>query len=183
MSTVGNRTSQRWRQFEKLPDYQLPVSSAPDGDGSAQALDAWYANYPDQSLGPALAAGSLEVVFGTDDRVQVPDTTQPPFLWVAYLEIQAADGTSWRGTGWLASPSLVITAGHCVYLWDAAGWAAAITVTLGFGTDNDGNEVAPLGSQTSESFRSTQAWTTSQAEEWDYGAIVLPVGHQGSGRQ
>lgn len=116
----------------------------------------------------------MELIFGDDDRTQVTDTTTPPYCWIAFLEIDASDGTVWRGTGWLASPGAVITAGHCVYLSEHGGWASSIKVTPGFGTDEAGQPVTAVGSQVSQEFRSTQAWVTTQNEDWDYGAVLLP---------
>jgi glutamyl endopeptidase len=174
VTTTANRASRSWRAAERVAGYRLPRAARSDEAASAQPLDAWFASFPDAALMSGWSTGSMEVIFGNDDRAQVTDTTTPPFCWIAFLEIDAADGTVWRGTGWLASPGLIVTAGHCVYLSGHDGWASSIKVTPGYGTDEEGQPVTPAGSQVSQEFRTTQAWLATQDEDWDYGAILLP---------
>ena len=64
-----------------------------------------------------------EIVLGSDDRQMIADTSASPFAWICGLSMTDSTGTQWLGTGWLAAPGLVITAGHCVYLTNQGGWA------------------------------------------------------------
>src|SRR5207237_139595 len=113
--------------------------------------------------------GEPEVIIGTDDRVQITSTTAFPWRAVCSLRIRAADGTSWLGTGWLASQRVVVTAGHCVYMRKHGGWAKSITVIPG----RNGAE-APFGQAVATQFGSVVGWTRDDVREYDYGVILLP---------
>jgi glutamyl endopeptidase len=137
-------------------------------------LDAWYATYPDPDVEGIFQVGVTELVFGLDERMRVSDTTIEPFKWVTMLEITAADGSQWRGTGWLASRSMVVTAGHCVYMANRGGWASSIRVRFGAMGDDAGNLVAEAAAPvTATEFRSVAGWARNQDPEADYGAILL----------
>ena len=92
-----------------------------------------------------------------------------PWRAICALLITAADNRRFIGTGWLVSPRTVITAGHCVYMHDAGGWAKSVKVIPGC---NDGSE--PYGNYTGTTMRSVTGWTSSKNRDHDYGAIILP---------
>ena len=74
---------------------------------------------------------ALETVIDTDDRRRILETDLFPWRTICALHITSALG-GFVGTGWLAGPRTVITAGHCVYhLADMGGWANEIEVTPG----------------------------------------------------
>lgn len=138
-------------------------------------LDAWHAEYSDAGqralmLAQVEAAESvLEVVIGTDDRVQVTNVTAFPWRVICSLRIAAGDGSSWIGTAWLVGPRTLITAGHCVYIHDRGGWASSIEVIPGRNAAD-----RPFGSCVTSSFRSVVGWTQRRLRTHDYGAIILP---------
>jgi glutamyl endopeptidase len=148
--------------------------------GERPAVDAWFAAFGSPALGALLSATdsllrrdaataeAWEVVIGTDDRVRI---NPQPYPWrsICSLLITAADGSSWVGTGWLAGPRTVITAGHCVYIHQRGGWVRQIEVIPG----RDGSN-RPFGTQVSRAFRSVRGWTERRLRETDYGAIILP---------
>jgi len=112
---------------------------------------------------------ALESVIGTDDRVEVPDPQNAPWRMVCALNIVAQNGGTLPGTGWLAGPRTVITAGHCVF--DPAtllGFALSIDVTPG----RNGASM-PFGQVTATRFRTLQPWFDSQDPDFDIGAISL----------
>jgi V8-like Glu-specific endopeptidase len=119
---------------------------------------------------PAVA----ESVIGQDDRVQITATTQYPWRAIASLVITARDNSVWIGTGWFISPRTLITAGHCVYIHgnnpNRNGWVKQIQVMAG----RDGGNL-PYGSVTSDEFNSVEGWVNDGDENFDYGAITLPV--------
>ena len=88
----------------------------------SQLLDAYYAEFGDSTLAalmnsrPELKESLSEVVIGRDDRIRVGATNKNPWRWICSLRITAKDGSRWIGTGWLAGPRTVITAGHVVYM-------------------------------------------------------------------
>lgn len=137
--------------------------------------DAWHATYSTALAinqlrqRTPMAESAMEVVLADDDREQITDTTAFPWRCICHLVITAPDNSRWVGTGWLASPRLVITAGHCVFLYGAGGWARQIEVYPG----RNGTST-PFGSLVSSDLRSVSRWTEEQDAEYDYGAIRLP---------
>ena len=73
--------------------------------------------------------------------------------------------------GVLIGPRTVATAGHCVYLKSAGGWAESIEVIPGCN-----GTTRPFGTATSTNFRSVSGWVTGSVPSSDYGCIVLPNG-------
>jgi len=162
------------------PERSVAASDGGRRAGESPALDVWYAAFGKPTTGALLSAtASLlqavparseawEVVIGSDDRVRV-NPQQSPWRSICSLLITAADGSNWLGTGWLAGPRTVITAGHCVYIHQRGGWARQIEVIPG----RDGFN-RPFGAQVSRAFRSVRGWTERRRRETDYGAIILP---------
>jgi len=122
-----------------------------------------------------------EVVVGEDDRTRRTDTDQYPWRCVcSLLMTDGRTGKRYVGTGWLVSPRVVLTAGHCVYLYDndsfpndTGAWATSIEVTPG----RNGNE-RPFGSVESNVLRSSQGWVHDRDTRVDFGAIILPETHR-----
>jgi V8-like Glu-specific endopeptidase len=156
-------------------------------------LPAWVASYTNHGTMALLrrtgTQPSAESIPQTgDDRQRVSDTedvTAFPWKCLCRLDIYSQNGNAYLGTGWLAGPRTVITAGHCVYLHDDGGWAARIRVTPDY---NEGD--APFGSFDSSDLQSTDTWVNGnpddpQTQFNDYGAILLPqplsVGYFGYG--
>lgn len=114
------------------------------------------------------------VLGGTDERVQVGDTTIRPWCMNASLRITAADNSLWVGTGWFIGPHTLVTAGHCVFIHAPGtlrhGWVRSIQVMPG-----RNGAVLPFGSITSTEFRAVGGWTSSPDPEFDYGAIIIPT--------
>jgi V8-like Glu-specific endopeptidase len=164
---------------ENVPGYVRPA--APEATAAAVALDAEDevpANLPDIGLAsfpPLPGLIQIEAIIGTDDRVQITDTTVYPNRAIASLLITAADGSQWVGTGWFISPRTLITAGHCVYIKNSGvagrdGWARSITVMPG----RNGNS-KPFGQVVSKTFKTVSGWKNSGDEKQDYAAIIIPT--------
>ncbi|AQV03090.1 serine protease [Desulfococcus multivorans] len=115
----------------------------------------------------------LEMIIGADDRIQVNNTQVYPWRCICSLLITAQTGGMYLGTGWLVSPRLLLTAGHCVYMADEGGWAAQIEVIPG-----RNGTTYPYGSVISRDFRSVMGWTVDNDRDYDYGAILLPEDHR-----
>ena len=74
---------------------------------------------------------ALETIIGpVDSRVRILDTDLDPWRMICNLEIVSPLGR-FVGTGWLAGPRTVITAGHCVSARMMRGNASSIRVTPG----------------------------------------------------
>ncbi len=128
----------------------------------------------DKPLVPATGGGlRLETIIGLDERTRILDTQDAPWRMICGLAIQGPWG-DFVGTGWLAGPRTIITAGHCVY--DAkqmGGWAKKIVISPG---RND-NEL-PYQSIESDKFSTTDVWLSKQDPDFDMAAIHLsaPIG-------
>jgi glutamyl endopeptidase len=126
---------------------------------------------PGATVGATVAP---EIVIGTDDRIQITNTSAYPWRVHASLRITASDNSLWIGTGWFIGPRTLATAGHVVFINAPGtarhGWVRSIQVMSG----RNGSSL-PYGSVTSTSFRSVNGWTQSGSENYDYGAIIIPT--------
>jgi glutamyl endopeptidase len=161
---------------------ELPFAGWPAVEEAAAVgpiLPAWVASYTDPITLARLRSGVAqpEAIPSTgDDRQRVSDTedtTAFPWRCLCRLDIASKNGHGYLGTGWLAGPKTVITAGHCVYMHDDGGWASQIVVTPAY---NEGD--APYGSFTSSDLHSTDRWVHGNPNDpatfpLDYGAIFL----------
>ncbi len=139
------------------------------GLGRRFGIEAGDAEAGDEAAALAAALDQMEVIIGTDDRAQVMDTKFLPWRRICHLRIQAANGSSFLGTGFLVAPRTVITAGHCVFMRSQGGWARRVTVTPAR------NGVAvPFNKCDAVNFRSVRGWVNGHKREYDYGAIILP---------
>lgn len=157
------------------PSATLLTAPQPTAAVEAYLLDAWYATFGHPGLTarlqrPGLAEMLFSVPEPNDLRVAITDTTVYPWRCVCGLIITAADGSQWLGTGWLAGPCLVVTAGHCVYMPFRGGWVVEVEVIPGW----NGN-ARPFESALAQSFRSVRGWVHKLSLAHNYGAIVLPV--------
>jgi V8-like Glu-specific endopeptidase len=158
-------------------DFKLPADMAFTSPSEAAAAvladDTRLPDIAEASFG-APAVAIAETVQGADDRVQVTNTAVAPWRMHASLQITAADGSLWIGTGWFISPRVLVTAGHVVYIQHSGvpgrdGWVREITVIPG----RNGSTM-PFGSSKSVRFYTVHGWSDGGSEEYDYGAIVLP---------
>lgn len=158
-----------------IADGGARAESARAGESEEMLLDAYWASYGDPSTRVALRSAAVresmaEVVIEQDDRVEITNTAAYPWRAIASLRITAPDGSGFIGTGWMVSPRLMLTAGHCIFMHDEGGWATQIEVIPGRrGTEQ------PFGSCIATDFRSVTGWTQSRDSQFDYGAILLPA--------
>ena len=111
-----------------------------------------------------------EVVVGGDDRVRIRDTAPFPWRAICALRIYSTSGDQYVGTGWLAGPRTLITAGHCVYLEAMGGWAERVEISPA----RNGRD-RPFSTISSSDFQSVRGWTIDGKREHDYAAIILPA--------
>lgn len=111
-----------------------------------------------------------ETIFGRDERTRITGTTAVPWRWECQLIITMPDGKQYIGTGWLAGPRLVMTAGHCVHDGGSGKqWASKIEVIPAMNGSR-----RPYGTYVSRSFISVNGWTRNRNFDYDYGCILLP---------
>lgn len=115
----------------------------------------------------AKPVSAAESIIGDDERTRIVDTSVAPWRMICQLAIEGPNASS-VGTGWLAGPRTIITAGHCVNADDIGGWAKRITVTPGM---QDGT--APFGSFVTTRFESIAPWINDRNPDFDMGVIHI----------
>lgn len=117
---------------------------------------------------PTFPPPAPETVFGTDERLQVVNTTAYPFSTIAFLGIDFPGGVSGTCSGTLIGPDLLITAAHCLYD-SSLGYAASVWVAPGLS-----GVTAPFGSQYAVNWGVPNGWVSSGTPDYDWGLVKLP---------
>lgn len=152
----------------------VPARDGPDhGAGSSGTVG--QPRWPEiaSRISRRSGARALAIIGGRDDRRIELRSKYLPWRLICSLEISTANGR-FRGTGWLAGPQLVMTAGHCVYRPEEfGGWATAITVSPGRNWQEQ-----PFGRFESTRFSCAADWIRTGRRETDLGCIHLaePIG-------
>lgn len=107
-------------------------------------------------------------IIGRDDRLPVPDVRQSPWRWVCQLWMEDAFGTKRTGTGWLAGPSTVFTAGHNLRYTVQGHEAKRVWVMPG----RDGDTA--LYTLEASDFAVHPDWQQSERADVDVGVLWLP---------
>jgi len=118
-----------------------------------------------------------QAALGTSGLQQITDTTGVPWRSICQLIIKRQNGVTAYGTGWIAGPNLLVTAGHCVLDHDNGGWASAISVVPG----SNGAFPPPFKTWEASNVDAHPAWVNGADTHFDYGFIILAdgtVGHQ-----
>lgn len=122
------------------------------------------------------AMGALESIIGADDRQRILETDLAPWRMICALKMFGSSGGGAIGTGWLAGPRTVVTAGHCVHHQGFfGGWASVVEVSAG----RNGAEF-PFKTVKATRFSSVDLWVQSADPDFDIGCIHLeePLGEQ-----
>ena len=136
--------------------------AAGNGNGGLEAVgfdEAAVAEYIHQ----------LEVVIGTDDRVQITNTRVVPWRRIVHLMITAGNGRKFLGSGALVGPRTIITAAHCVYMHSQGGFVREIQCSPGRNGDQK-----PYGTTNGSRVWTVRGWTVHRNPDCDYAAIILP---------
>lgn len=147
------------------------LSPLPDAGQSAQ-MSLRRIILP-EGTGEMTERAVAEAIIAADDRVEVTNTANHPFSWLCRLEITAATGSKWLGTGWFIAPGVIVTAGHCVYIHNHGGWVSSIAVHVG----QTGGSV--IRSERSNRFATTRGWAEGRDPVHDYGVLFVTPGDQG----
>lgn len=144
--------------------------------GASRAGRAFLVIGKGDSISARFGGGVLESVIGVDMRERILETDLDPWRMVCALRMSSASGGSAIGTGWLAGPRTIVTAGHCVHHQGFFnGWAQTIEVSAG----RNGSEF-PFKTITSTRFSSVDLWVNTADPDFDIGCIHLdePLGEQ-----
>lgn len=149
-------------------DLDVPLSA-----GSEGTLAPLLAPEP-PSRAPAGRARMFSILGPRDRRRVELTTTAAPWRMVCALRIETGAGV-FNGTGWLAGPSTVITAGHCLHNPAFGGWAGRVTVIPGQSWNK-----RPFGAAVSTRFDCAPPWLADRDRAHDIGCIHLdePVGER-----
>lgn len=141
------------------------------------------ANYSDYIRSAAEAVyGGPESVCGQDERT-IQNPLAPYYEAIAFLAIDAADGTQWRGTGFFinyGNQAAVLTAGHCVYMKNNGGFAKNIGIVLGKDGNSQPKGVINVGTS---GLRAPDQWKNSTDQNYDWGLIIVGGQRWGLGVQ
>jgi V8-like Glu-specific endopeptidase len=174
----------------KLPDHfpirNIPVSPEPD----KPAPPAYPGKESRSDVHPdRISLPRAESVVGTDDRTRVTDTTSYPWNTVGYIGNTYASGRSYRGTGAIVGPYMVLTAGHMVYDWDTeGGYVSALYFSPGQRQMSAGGEVTrPYGEITASRWETNSNYidvlktNPSVQFDYDYAAVFFDTSFTGVG--
>jgi glutamyl endopeptidase len=109
--------------------------------------------------------GTMSII-GPDNRTRVNPTTSFPARATVLITRTVNGVEQQHCTGWMFGPSLVLTAGHCVF--NGTSYYTGLRFYPGY----NGN-TAPYGSCTATQLRSNPGWTQNGSPDYDYGGANL----------
>lgn len=120
-----------------------------------------------------LSRHDIEDIIVNDERVPVASLRPRPWPAICKLDI-VSRSRYLSGTGWLAGPQTVITAGHCIRGIQLGGTAISIQVSAGRSGSSSRFET------TATRFTALPQWLDNQDSDFDFGAVFLdePLGNQ-----
>lgn len=140
----------------------LPVSTLPVGAPLATTGDSPAGGgLPPGDPVPAGVRTGVGVVLPNDNRVKVPDTTQPPFKWVGQLHSTWPNGVETVGTAVLIDGTHLLTCAHNVQDRANGFGARQVVFTPGGTRDAAGRPTAPFGTAGVRSWRVPQQYMTA----------------------
>ncbi len=135
---------------------------------SIQSIEGTEPMMIDGFVGLAPNDDQGESVIGDDDRTLITSVTTFPWRSVVKLYVEAADGSNWICSGEMIDAFHVMTAGHCAYLHDNGGWAAAIRVVPGMD-----QSYWPYSYAWSNLTRTYTGWTVDENRDHDWAVLRL----------
>jgi len=123
-----------------------------------------------------------DIIIGPDERYPIGDTNiYYPYSAVVYVGFNWPDSATLWCTGWMVSPSTVVTAAHCIYdpAHTEGPWIENVIVIPGYNINS--SMPIPFGSCNGYEYYVLSPWFyDNQPMEFDYGFIHLncTIGHQ-----
>jgi V8-like Glu-specific endopeptidase len=121
----------------------------------------------------------MEAAADPSQRRRVTDLSQPPWRKICDLLIVAADGSRHSGTGWFISPRTLVTAGHCVFVFNPGNPAHGLVRSILVMPARNGETSAAQSlfgwaEAPRSNLRVHPRWASNRDLSFDYGAIILP---------
>lgn len=158
---------------------EQPGAIKPSSDGTGNLNDLSGA-LPDTTVPPAILNATPDIApyavpespdgvspfspIGTDDRVQVADVTQSPYIQTPFLGYERG-GSHFLCTGFLIGPYAIATAAHCLH---QDGEYSSNLVAY-FGLDGTSAQAGCVA----DHFYVPSIWTSSMNHEYDWGVVQL----------
>lgn len=120
-------------------------------------------------LAPGGSHGTRSIIGRHDGRRIVENVRSAPWKMICSLLLEAPDGRTTVGTGWLAGPRTVVTAGHCVNRPDIGGWVRRILVMPARSSSETPARVVATR------FQCLKAWAVDRSKDFDVGVVHLPM--------
>jgi V8-like Glu-specific endopeptidase len=118
-----------------------------------------------------LATGLPDTAFPPDSRERIGNPRSYPYSAICALQIFNPKDELYYGTGFLAGPRLVLTAGHNVF-YHGEGFMKAIHVYPGLNGDR---RSPPFRGAVATRMLTVEAWVNGGDTQFDFGAIILPT--------
>lgn len=151
-------------------DIQFPVT---DESTLRDIGELSFGPPPEREAGAESAANSAQ-------RRRVPDERVMPWSAICDLVITARDNTPHSGTGWFVSPTMLVTAGHNVFVHAPGtavhGFVKEIRVMPGRrGETSAAQSIFGWAVAPENSFEAHERWKLDGLRDFDYGVISLPA--------
>ena len=110
-------------------------------------------------------------IIGDNDMQLIEDTTEWPYSAVAFIKVYWPNAETTRGTAFLISSNVAVTAAHNLYNEELDIWATSVVVYPGM---SDSDLIGSLlNSYQSSVLAASTDWIERGDDNYDWGAIVL----------
>lgn len=159
-------------RLESVPGFNTVKALAAGFDGGRVPP---HLRDPRLGVSADIGLARAQFTFGVDDRALIADTTQLPWRCVCQLVVEGQTGRRIMGTGWLAGPRTVFTAGHNLLSEAHRHQASTIWVLPARAGD-----AVPYGYAATSSFAVHPLWQATADRERDIGVVWLdePIGER-----
>ncbi len=114
-----------------------------------------------------------QTIFGKDERYVV-NAQKAPYISIGKMVITYEDGSVVGGTGFLISPTKLVTAGHCLLSYQKKSPAKQIDIYFGMNAEYDYTYSTVVECDSTNIILPSEWGEYEQKTEYDYGMVILP---------